>query len=53
MEPDFLIKADPAGRQLMTKFRSQTASFHWGDYQGNTLSNGSMFFVYTERALLR
>jgi hypothetical protein len=51
MEPEFLIKADAAGADYIRKFRSTTASLHWGNYRGSTLNNGSMFFLYTGKTL--
>ena len=39
------------GQGHIRKFRSTTASLHWGDYHGNALNNGSMFFLYTGQAL--
>jgi hypothetical protein len=53
MEPEFLIKSDAAGRNHIRKFRSTTASLHWGDYRGNTLNNGSMFFLFTGEGPIR
>jgi hypothetical protein len=51
VEPEFLVKPDAAGKALMRKFRNSTASIHWGDLRGNALNNGSMFFLYTGKAL--